>query len=265
MFDYFKPMSRIAKPFVWTASFALLAGVAHAAALEATELPYKVILTRNAFNLKPPPPPPPDTPIDTGPPPTLKLPGIIGITAPRKAMFEVEPLKGEPTYLTVKEGDFSEGALLKVVEIDEQLGTVKIAMNGTTHTLDFEKNGIKNAVAPAPVAAGKPAGLPSIPGMAQPGVPPPPAGGGTPVQFNAKPTTPSAPGSAPSPSLQSIRTRSLRVQPGQPQSQLGPAVPDKPLTVEQSVILKKADEFVNQDKINKRQYPPPVPVPGLDQ
>ena len=146
LFDYFETMSRIAKPFVWTASLALLAGVAQAAVTETTESPYKVILTRNAFALKPPPPPPPEIPIDTGPPPNVKLTGIIGITIPKKAMFKVEPAKGEPIYLTVNEGEFSDGALLKVLEIDEQLGSVKIVMNGANHTLDFENNGIKNAV-----------------------------------------------------------------------------------------------------------------------
>ncbi len=259
-------MSQIAKPFVWTASLAMLAGVAHAAVTDVTESPYKVILTRNAFSLKPPPPPPPIVEADPGPPPNVKLTGIISLTLPKKAMFKLEPAKGEPIYLTVNEGEHSDGALLKVLEIDEQLGTVKITMNGATHLLDFEKNGIKNAA--APLAPAKPAGLQTIPGMAQPGGVPsvPSAGGGTPVQFNSpRSITPSIPGQPATPSsLQSIPTRSLRVQPTQPQSQLGPAVPDQPLTLEQSVILKKLDETVNQDKINKKQYPPSPPVPGID-
>ena len=41
-------------------------------------------------------------------------------------------------------------------------------------------------------------------------------------------------------------------------------MPEKQHTVEQSVILKKVDELVNQDKINKQQYPPALPL-DLDQ
>ena len=261
LFDYIETMSRIAKSIGRTASLALLAGVVHAAVTETAENQYKVILTRNVFALKPPPIVEPVKLDEVGPPPNIKLTGIIAITNPKKAMFMVTPVKGEPSYLTVNEGEESDGTLLKVLEIDEQLGTVKIVMNGATHTLDFEKNGIKTpAVAAAPPLA-RPTGLPSIPGMAQPGgIPPAPSGGGVPIQFNSKSTaTPSNPGQPTAPSLQNIPTRSLRTQ---PQTQLGPTVPDKPLSAPESYLLKKANELVNQDN---KQYPPPLPaVPELE-
>ena len=95
-------MSQIAKPIVWTASLALLAGVAQAAVTEIKDQPYKVILTRNAFGLKPPPPPE-EIKTETGPPPNVKLTGIIAITEPKKAMFVVTPSgKGEFAFLQVK-------------------------------------------------------------------------------------------------------------------------------------------------------------------
>lgn len=262
--DYGVFMSPIDKQIAWTSvSLALLAGVAQADVPDLKDPPYKVILTRNAFGLKPPPPPPPVDTTEVGPPPNVKLTGIIAITSPKKAMLVVTPVgKPTPIYLTVNEGDFSDDSLLKVVEIDEQAGSVRIVMNGATSTLDFEKNGIKNATAPAPPPG--PAGLPAIPGMApQPGTPQPipGAGGSAPTQLRTLPSGPGQP-AAPANSLQTIPTRQLR---SQPQSQLGPAVPEKPLSVEQSVILKKVDEMVNQDKINKKQYPPALPIPELDQ
>ena len=264
MFDYFEAMSRIAKPFVWTASLALLAGVAHAAAPETMDQPYKVILTRNVFGLKPVPPPPEPPKPDEGPPPNIKLTGLISLTSPKKAMFVVTPVgKAAPIYLTVNEGEHSDGDLIEVLEIDEQNGTVKIAMNGVTSTLDFVNNGIKSPVALA--APTGPAGQPSILGMAPPGGQGGLGGGGAPIQFKEKPATPATLGTAPASPTSPIPTRSLRVPPTQPQSQLGPAVPDKPLSVEESVILKKVDELVNQDKINKKQYPPALPIPELDQ
>ncbi len=255
-------MNPLPKPFVWSASLALLTGVVQAAVPEIKDQPYKVILTRNAFGLKPPPPEVVAPKIEEGPPPNIKLTGIIAITSPKKAMFMVQPVgKTAASYLTINEGQEDEG--LKVLEIDETLGSVKIAMNGATSTLDFEKNGIKNSTAPAPPP--NPNGVQIVPGLPQPGVGPQGTGGNAPgLPVFSRPASPPTPGqpSAPANPLQTIPTRQLR---SQPQSQLGPAVPEKQLTVEQSVIMKKVDELVNQEKINQKLYPPALPLPELDQ
>ncbi len=263
-------MSHIAKPFVRTASLALLAGVAHGAVPEIKEQPikdppYSVILTRNAFGLKPPPSVIVET-NEVGPPPNVKLTAVIAITSPKKAMFVVTPAgKANPIYLTVNEGEFSEDSLLKVLEIDEKNGSVKIVMNDKTSTLDFVNNGIKNAaVAMVPIPGGQPfpGAQPGVLGAVQPaggdGRRPGGSGGG---QFNPGGGGGGAP-AVPANSLQPIPPRPTRLP--SPQPQLGPAVPEKPLTVEQSVILKKVDELVNQDKIKKQQYPPALPIPELD-
>ena len=108
-------MSRIAQPIVWIACLASLAVVAQAAVAESKDHPYEVILTRNAFGLKPVPVVEPAKP-DEGPPPNIKLTGLIGITIPKKATLVVTPAgKGNPLYLTVNEGEYSEDSLLQVV------------------------------------------------------------------------------------------------------------------------------------------------------
>ena len=249
--DYGSIMSPFAKPFVWSTSLVLLAGGVHAVVPEIKDQPYKVILTRNAFGLKPPPEVviPPVEPV--GPPPNIKLTGIIAITSPKKAMFVLQPVgKAAANYLTINEGQEMDG--LTVLEINERDGSVKIAMNGATSTLDFENNGIKTPFVAAPPT--NPAGVQPLPGGGQAaGIPQGLPGGGTPaLPVYSRPAVPPAPGQpATQPSqLQTIPTRPVR---SQPQSQLGPAVPEKQLTVEQSVIMKKVDELVNQDKIYKQQ------------
>jgi len=252
-------MSRIVKPFVWTTSLALVAGVAQGVVPDGKDIPYQVILTRNAFGLKPPPPPPPvKTEEEEGPPPNIKLTGILSITEPKKALFMLQPVgKAEKTFLTINEGEEDQG--LKVLSIDEERGSVKIVLNGNTTTLDFEKNGIKNAAVVVPVA-GQPGGPPAG------AVPPPPGGFTQPGQPqpsirtvpSAAPATPTprAPGGAPGSPTSPIPTRSLRTQP----QSLGPAAPANPVSAEESVVLKKVDELVNQDKIKNNQYPPALPL-----
>ncbi len=207
-------MSRIAQSIVWIASLASLAVVAQAAVAETKDHPYQVILTRNAFGLKPVPVVEPAKP-DEGPPPNIKLTGLIGITIPKKAMLVVTPAgKGNPLYLTVNEGEYSEDSLLQVVEIDELAGSVKIAMNGKTSVLDFVNNGIKNAVAPAPI----PTGVPPVPGTAvQLGSSVQSGKAGSPaIQFNTTRPTDPAGSSQPAASvnaLSTIPTRELRGKP----------------------------------------------------
>lgn len=208
-FNYLATMRRIKIQCVWLAGFVLLVGSAQAAVGENHEQHYGVILTRNAFGLKPAPKVE-EAPAPTAPAPAVNLTGIIGLTAPKKVLLVVTPVgKGTPQYLTINEGESSEDMVVKVVEIDEQNGNVKIAINGATSMLNFEKNGIKN-----PTVASAPGGIVN-PGTSKPSGPSGLQDASLSVQYTSKLQTSSiTPTESPAPAnLQAIPARQVRTQP----------------------------------------------------
>ena len=144
--------------------------------------PYQGIVDRNVFGLKPPPPPP-DPEANKPPPPKVFLTGITTILGNKRALLKMTPpaKPGQPAKeesFTLGEGQ-REGDI-EVLEIDEKAGTVKVNNYGTVTTLDFDKDGVKVAGGPAPVAGGAP-GRP--PGFAPAPAASPfmPAGGANPL------------------------------------------------------------------------------------
>lgn len=133
--------------------------------------PYKTIVDRNVFGLKPPPPPGPAPGTEnTTPPPKITLTGITTILGNKRALMKTPPAAVKPGEQPREQSYIlSEGQRdgdLEVVQIDEKTGSVKLMYAGTPVTLTFEKDGPKTA----------PGGLPAPTGMV-PGMPP---GGGRP-------------------------------------------------------------------------------------
>lgn len=134
--------------------------------------PYKTIVDRNVFGLKPPPPPvdPNVEAAAKNPPPKITLTGITTILGNKRALMKTPPAAVKPGEQPREQSYIlSEGQRdgdLEVVQIDEKTGSVKLMYAGTPVTLTFEKDGPKTA----------PGGLPAPTGMV-PGMPP---GGGRP-------------------------------------------------------------------------------------
>jgi hypothetical protein len=125
--------------------------------------PYRGIMERNIFGLKPPPPPP--SPEETkAPPPNIKLTGITTILGRKQALLMVavpakppQPAREESYILTEgqREGE------IEVLNIDEKGGSVKVNNRGAIQTLDFVNNGVKLPSAPP----GSPLPVAAIPAM----------------------------------------------------------------------------------------------------
>lgn len=175
---------------------------------ETEENPYQAIVDRNVFGLRPPPPPPSTEP-PKAPPPKFTLTGISTLMGQKKVFLKApggpakpgEPAKGDEYYMLPEGGEDGE---LKVLQIDERHGLVKINYAGIVSTLDFTNNGAK-AIAAAPVAL--PAG---VPGQPPPGGIPAPAPGAI-----TRPL-PAAPGTVPMP------TRTLRLPTATPTGTVAP-------------------------------------------
>ncbi len=153
--------------------------------------PYRGIVERNVFNLRPPPPPPDNTPPPV-PPPKITLTGITTILGNKRALMKAlepprppEPAK-EVSYILAegqRDGD------VEVIAIDERAGSVKVNNHGTIQELSFDKDGAKLPNTPPPLIA-----PPGLPGAA---APPP----------YANPIRP------PTPGLRTIPPRTLRLPP----------------------------------------------------
>ena len=172
-------------------------GTAGASPTDTEDNPYREIISRNVFSLKPPPPPP--NPEDTKPPPVkITLSGITTVVG-KKALMETPPPPVKPgapagtppptkQYYMLGEGQ-REGDI-EVLAIDEKTGSVKVRNSGVEVTLTFEKDGVKlPSTAPPAVAAGAP-GFPAPGGV----IPPPPGPGAINPAFpGVKPTFPVRP------------------------------------------------------------------------
>lgn len=137
--------------------------------------PYRVIITRNAFDIKPPEPPPVIAPPAPPPPPpsNVFITGIMNVGGPKRVFFAINR-PGKPTdYLDLEEGATKDE--ITVLSIDTKTESVKIRNGGNESTLTFKENSLvsKGAI---PGGMPQPGQLPGgIPGAA-PGVPPPPGG-----------------------------------------------------------------------------------------
>lgn len=173
---------------------------------DASPRSYDSIVARNAFGLRPkqePPPPPPPEPEKPG---DLKLTGISTMFGTKKAhLMWLEKGKGTPKYysLPIATADGPESDGIRVLDIDEKAGSVKVRFNERELVMTFEKDGLTNAPAPVLAAAvGRGPGSPVVPGATYPAPAAPPTAGAA----------------RPSEGLRSIPTRTLRTatesQPG---------------------------------------------------
>jgi hypothetical protein len=137
--------------------------------------PYQVIIERNPFNLRPIPPPVVAATTETNappvPPPEIKLTGITTLSGAPKVFLQVEDKQTKKASFPppLAAGDSHQD--IQIVWIDVENNTVRIKNGDAESTLDFDKNGVKAAVAAATTPA------PGIPGLNQSvrtGVPPVP-------------------------------------------------------------------------------------------
>lgn len=138
------------------------------------ESPYRVIITRNAFDIKPPEPPPVIAPPAPPPPPpsNVFITGMIDVGGTKQVFFAVNRPGKQTEYLTLEEGDTDNE--ITVLSIDSKTESVKIRNGGNESTLTFKENSLisKGAIPGGLPQPSQPPG--GIPGAA-PGVPPPPA------------------------------------------------------------------------------------------
>jgi hypothetical protein len=127
---------------------------------------YQAISERNVFGLHPPPTQPAPT-SPAAPLPKITLTGITTILGNKRALMKVAPAVLKPgdtnkeLSLILTEGQ-REGEI-EVLQIDENVGSVKISNSGTVMLVTFEKDGAK-LPASLPVLAGSlmtPAGIPN--------------------------------------------------------------------------------------------------------
>jgi hypothetical protein len=127
--------------------------------------PYKTIVDRNVFGLKPPPPSGPAEGTEPKtPPPKITLTGITTILGNKRALMKTPPAAVKPGEQPREQSYIlSEGQRdgeLEVVQIDEKTGSVKLMYAGTPVTLTFEKDGPKTAPGGLPAPAGMVPGRP---------------------------------------------------------------------------------------------------------
>ncbi|MEO6034681.1 MAG: hypothetical protein ABIQ35_05460, partial [Verrucomicrobiota bacterium] len=188
---------------------------------------YNTIVDRNVFRLtSPPPPAAPPKVEDEALSRNIELSGISIVDGQKKAWFVIKPKAGSkdlPKYVNLSEEE--EQDFLRVVNISEADGEVKVKNSGNEMTLSFKKNGTTPTL-------GVPAvGLPLVPPprlgntIAQPGGGSPIAGatgglgspaptyGGRAVTVAGGPATGQMNSAAQADGLRSIPNRQLRTSP----------------------------------------------------
>jgi hypothetical protein len=203
--------------------------------------PYKVIIERNVFDLKPPYVPPP-VQATNAPPPNVKLTGIATILGKKQALFLVqEPASpGKPANkevsLILSEGQ-REGAI-EVVEINERVSNVKIWNDGKLSELTFEKVNLPSSPVMMP------------PNLSGPGGPSGPAG---PLHMPNYVNPGQSPTYAPPtpPGLSSIPTRTLRTTPQDAQPQPSP---------DEQAAMKEAGRQQTKADFSAGRIPPSIPT-----
>jgi len=237
--------------------------------------PYRAIVDRNVFDLKPiPPPVPVQQEKPPAPPPNVKLTGITSIFGKPRALFLVGAVPtgpGKPTgpnsdksvILTVGERQDS----LELLEVDMKEGTAKVKNDGTEVVLTLPSGPTGGG--------GPPGGPPGVPGMGIPGqptrlptfIPQPQA---APSALGApRPTLPGNAGVNPSVNpygtadamngLSGIPTRDMRT------GQIGTVAQDN-ATLEEKMLMLEANRIAAANAHNgaNMALPPlPPPAPGV--
>lgn len=154
---YFSPYAK--RVVVSLSVAATLAGVWSVAAVG--DNPYKDIITRNAFNLKPPEQPkPPEPPVEEKGPSNIVMTGVTSIGGKKQVFLTVTiPGEKDPKYLRLGENE-RDGAI-EIVSIDPKTSRVRIKNSGVSSVISFETHGAKQMMAAA--APTRP-GVPGVPG-----------------------------------------------------------------------------------------------------
>lgn len=134
--------------------------------------PYRRLVLRNAFAIKPPPAPSPEVPVVVSNPPValpIFVTGFSLLKGVKKVYLVVNrPGAKGPDYVTASEGEEFEG--FQIVAIDPKKETVRVMNGGNEATLNFKDNGMKPTVGTAPggniPTPGPRAGMASPPGGA---------------------------------------------------------------------------------------------------
>ncbi len=240
----------------------LLALDARAVTKDLGDSPYKVIVERNAFDLKPAPVVNLETNAPPPPPSNLKMTGISTVTATPQLMLIVTEPGGKQVNKILKEGE-REGAI-EVVSIDAKAGSAKVRNGGTEQVMTFEKDGIKLQPGPTPPptpfirplgsAVPQPAGLQNNPAFTPSAVP-------TGIGGNMAPTglTDSSTGGV------AIPTRSVRTPPVTTQAQPGAAgqlsAEEQALMIELNRHLQQSGQTPTTTRGRSVPLPPLPPTP----
>lgn len=235
-----------------------------------TESPYKTIVERNPFGLKPPPPPapapqPPAEQTKTD----IKLTGITWFGSP-KAYFMATTSKDKATeYFSLGLDEKKDG--IEVLAIEEGAKSVRIRNAGVETLMTFATHGV---APPAGPTAPPPPGMPGVP---VPGMPP--TGGAMP---NMPVTSGIPPMTSPLSGIRTIPARTPRTQMdqtmsarygvgGAPISNLPPLpAPENTPKPEEAVILMEIQRMGNPTlpptpglPHTTDLAPPNVPAPGV--
>ncbi|MBI4658369.1 MAG: hypothetical protein HY735_05915 [Verrucomicrobia bacterium] len=218
--------------------------------------PYRTIVERNPFGLKPPPPPaPPPQPAADQTKNDLKLTGITSWGSLKAWFTAIDPKDKKVDSFSLGVDEKKDG--IEVLAIDDAAKSVRIRSAGVETLMTFATHG----VAPPATGPPPPTAAPGMPG-AVPGIPTVPGGANImPVTTGISP----APGSGPG--IYTIPSRTLRTQMDPalaaryglttaPVSNLPPR-PDPPANLPdpaQAVIMMEAQRIIN---------PTLPPTPGL--
>ena len=171
------------------------------------DTPYRTIVERNPFGLKPPPPPAPVVPPVVEQAKTdLKLTGITSFGSPKAYFVATDAKTKAPEYLSLGVDEKKDG--IEILSIDQTASSVRIRQNGAESLMTFGTHGVAPPTTAQAAVPG--AGMPGAPG-ARPGMPGLPAGAaqGMPVAHGVAPSS-----ANPFPGY-TIPSRTLRAQPGQ--------------------------------------------------
>jgi hypothetical protein len=139
--------------------------------------PYQAIVGRNVFSLKPPPPlPNPEDLIKKVPPPKIKLQGLTTILGRRQVLCKVlmpakPPERPQPQEVSFVMSEGERQGEIEVLEINEQVGTVKFKNHEEVQLLNMKDDADKPLVTALPPGL-PPGALLGAPPGALPGVPP---------------------------------------------------------------------------------------------
>lgn len=241
--------------------------------------PYQAIADRNVFGLKPvPPPPQAETP--KPPPPNIILSGITTLQGRKTAFLKTPAAPGKPgqqskgdQYFMLSEGEMDRD--MKVLNIDESSGVVKVAFAGSEMALNFTDNGAKPTAAPPP--PGQPG---QAPGQAQPGVARPagPAPGtARPISLPTRVPRTQGSGGIPAPvtgALQGgVGQNFVQVNTGNQTANLSLGGVSRPnpvaesrsevhqLPPEQQFVLQELEREKTAELVNRQMLPPLPPTP----